>query len=314
MSASDTAPPGSDPLITPPRLQRTVAGAARVEGRGYWTGKPVRVEFRPAPVGSGITFVRDDLVGSVDDPSVAAVIGSRQPATRRTVLRGAGGAEVAMVEHVLATLSGLGIDNCEVGVTAAEMPGCDGSAAPFVDAIDAVGVAEQAAPYQPLVVSRPVRCGEKQSWVEARPPMGPGLSIEYRLDYGVDSAIGRQWLVVQVDPDAFRYEVAAARTFLLESEAKALTEQGLGRHVRPSDLLIFRDRAATDTDRAPIDNPLRYADECVRHKILDVVGDLALAGRPIVGHVVACCSGHRLNGDLVEQLIACHPAAPSRAA
>ncbi|MEQ8846414.1 UDP-3-O-acyl-N-acetylglucosamine deacetylase [Botrimarina sp.] len=300
--------------MTLPRLQRTVAGAARVEGRGYWTGKPVRVEFRPAPLGAGVTFVRDDLVGSLDDPRVAATIASRQPATRRTVLRGSGGAEVAMVEHVLATLAGLGVDNCEVGVTAAEMPGCDGSAAPFVDAIDTVGIREQAAVCEPLIISRPVRCGEKHSWVEARPPMGAGLSIEYRLDYGAESAIGRQWLVVQVDPDSFRYEVAAARTFILESEAKALTDQGLGRHVRPSDLLIFRDRPEAESERAPIDNPLRYADECVRHKILDVVGDLALAGRPLVGHVVACCSGHRLNGDLVEQLIACHPAAPSRAA
>ena len=298
--------------MSPPRLQRTVAAPTRVEGRGYWSGEEVTVEFRPAPAGAGVWFVRDDLVGRVRDPRVEAVYSRRQPAARRTVLRGAGGAEVAMVEHVIASLSGLGVDNCEVGVTAAEMPGCDGSAAPFVSAIDSVGLVEQQAISDPLVVTRPVRCGDDSRWIEARPPMGGGLSIEYRLDYGPDSAIGRQWLVAEIDPDSFRYEICAARTFLQESEAHALRAEGLGEHVAPSELLIFRDAPANDAERAPIDNSLRYADECVRHKILDAVGDLALAGRPIVGHIVACCSGHRLNGDLVERLVATHPDRLSR--
>ena len=290
--------------MSPPRLQRTLARSAAVSGRGYWTGKEVRVEFRPAPVGAGVSFVRDDLKSR----PIAAVVGLRQPATRRTVLAGPEGAEVAMVEHVLAALSGLGVDNCVVGVTAAEMPGCDGSAAPFVEAIDHAGLVDQAGVVEPLVVRRPVRCGDDRVWVEARPPLGDYLSIEYRLDYGAASAIGRQWLVLEVTPDTFRYEVAAARTFVLQSEAEALTAQGLGKHVAPTDLLIFRDRVEEPGDREPVANTLRYADECVRHKILDVVGDLALAGRPILGHVVACCSGHRLNGDLVEALLQLHPA------
>lgn len=293
--------------MSPPRLQRTLAATATVEGRGYWTGREVRVEFRPAPIGSGVIFVRDDLVGELDDASIPVSVHKRQPATRRTVLRGDGGAEVAMIEHVVAALAGLGVDNCEVGVTSAEMPGCDGSSAPFVEAIDIAGLKEQEALSNPLVVDRPVRCGERDSWIEARPPMGEGLSIEYRLDYGPESAIGRQWLVVSLDESSFRYEVAPARTFVLESEAQALRAQGLGEHVTPADLLIFRDEPRSDADRLPLDNPLRYADECVRHKILDVVGDLALAGRPIHAHIVACCSGHRLNGDLVEQLLASHP-------
>lgn len=293
--------------LPPPRLQRTVAGPARVEGRGYWSGDRVRVEFRPAPAGAGVTFVRDDLVGRLRDARVEVAVARRQPASRRTVLRGVGGAEVAMIEHVVATLAGLGIDNCEVGVDAPEMPGCDGSAAPFVEAIDAVGVVDQKAISDPLVVHRPVRCGDRSTWIEARPPMGPGLTIEYRLDYGPDSSIGRQWLVVQIDEDAFRYEVAPARTFLLQSEAESLRAKGLGSHVAESELLVFRDIAHDDAERGPIGNALRYADECVRHKILDVVGDLALAGRPVIGHIVACCSGHRLNGDLVEALVATHP-------
>ena len=194
-----------------------------------------------------------------------------------------------------------------------EMPGGDGSSAPFVEAIDEVGFVDQAAVAEPLVVTRPLRCGDETSWIEARPPIGDRLTIEYRLDYGAGSAVGRQWLVVELDEPTFRFEVSPARTFVLESEAKALIAQGLGGHVTPRDLLIFRDDVEPgqqETDEhgvcQPIDNPLRYADECVRHKILDVVGDLALAGRPVIGHIVAFCSGHRLNGDLVEALLATH--------
>lgn len=291
----------------PPRLQRTLANRAQVDGRGYWTGREARVEFRPAPVDSGLYFVRDDQVGELNDPRIDVSIALRQPATRRTVLRGAGGAEVAMIEHVVAALAGLGIDNCEIGVTSVEMPGCDGSATPFVEAIDAAGTIEQEAIANPLVIQKPIRCGTADAWIEARPPIAPGLTVEYRLDYGHDSAIGRQWLVESIEPDAFRFQISPARTFLLESEAQSLRAQGLGTHVTSSDLLIFRDEPTSEAERAPIDNPLRYDDECVRHKILDVVGDLALAGRPVIGHIVAFCSGHRLNGDLVEELIASHP-------
>ncbi len=123
------------------------------------------------------------------------------------------------------------------------------------------------------------------------------MSIEYGLDYGPGNAIGAQWLVTELEPVAFTAELAPARTFLLKAEADALTAQGLGGHVSPQDLLIFG-------PDGPIDNPLRYEDECVRHKMLDVVGDLSLAGRPLLGHFVACRSGHQLNGQLVAEILA----------
>jgi UDP-3-O-acyl N-acetylglucosamine deacetylase len=293
--------------MTLPRLQQTLAKAATVEGRGYWTGHPVRVEFRPAAIDVGVSFVRDDLVAQGMDGRVSVLAGSRRPAQRRTALASTAGAAVEMTEHVLAALAGLGIDNCEVGVTSAEMPAFDGSAAEFVTALDAAGVAEQPALRKPLVVRRPVRCGGDEVWIEARPPILDGLTIEFRLDYGKGSAIGRQWLVIDVNEESFRAEIAPARTFLLESEASALLKQGLAAHVTAQDLLVFRDNPQSETDRQPIDNRLRFVDECVRHKVLDVIGDLAMLGRPLVGHVVASCSGHRLNGDLVEALLATHP-------
>ena len=297
--------------MTPPRLQRTLAQPATVEGRGYWTGITTKVEFRPAEVDTGLYFVRDDLVAdgsrSKQDATVPVHVSHRQPATRRTVLANDHGVEVAMIEHVVATLAGLGIDNCEIGVNSSEMPGSDGSAIEFVDAVEMAGVVEQGAVANQLIIQRPVRCGDERSWVEARPPIGPGLTIEYRLDYGEESSIGRQWYVVDLNQQTFRYEIAPARTFILESEAQALISQGIAGHVTPQDLLIFRDKLSTATDKEPIENSLRFADECVRHKILDVVGDLALSGQAIAGHVVAYCSGHRLNGDLVVLLLESHP-------
>lgn len=273
------------------RPQQTINEPAAVSGRGYWTGDEVTVEFRPSPPDTGVYFKRDDLPES---PRIPAHVGSQSPADRRTILE-VGTARVEMVEHVLAALFGLGIDNCEVGVTGPEMPGCDGSAMAFVESIAFAGIRQQQAICQPIIVREPVRCSSGEQWIEARPPMGDFLSIEYSLDYG-PSSIPPQWYFADVSPDAFRRELAPARTFLLEAEAEAIRTQGLASHVTAQDLLIF----GTD---GPIDNQLRFEDECARHKALDVVGDLALAGRKIIGHIVACRSGHRMNADLVRALL-----------
>jgi UDP-3-O-acyl N-acetylglucosamine deacetylase len=201
-----------------------------------------------------------------------------------------------MVEHALAALAGLHIDNCEIWVDAAEMPGLDGSSQPFVTALDQAGSVAQAADRPYLVVREMTRMGDEQSWVEAHPPQQSGLSLMFRLDYGSGNAIGRQTFHTQVTPDSFRRELAASRTFLLKSEADWLQGQGLGLRTGTNDLLIF-------DDEGPIDNELRFDDECARHKALDLVGDLALAGCDIVGHVIAYRSGHRLNADLVQALL-----------
>jgi len=302
LSATDAILAWEFYAMIPSRNQQTLARPAVVTGRGYWTGDDVTVEFRPAAADSGIAFVRDDLSPAV---RIAVSTENQQPAARRTILS-SGNAKVEMIEHVLAALLGLGVDNCEVGVTASEMPGCDGSSLDFVRAIVDAGLVEQASPIEPLVVKQPVRCttDDPNVWIEARPPIGEGLSVEYSLDYGDDSAIGAQWIVVDLSPSSFLTELAPARTFLLEAEAEAIKSQGLGKHVTPQDLLIYG-------PQGPLENQLRYPDECVRHKSLDVVGDLGLAGRPIIGHVVACRSGHKLNAELVRKLIDTH-AQPAR--
>ena len=273
------------------RCQRTVAQRVAVSGFGYWGGRDVRVEFRPAEAGCGVVFVRGDLPRPVRLP---VDVRFRVAAPRRTSLQ-VGDIRVEMVEHILAALSGLRIDNCEVWVDAAELPGCDGSSQAFVEALDQVGVVEQSLPVCPLRVGRQLRFGDDRSWIEINPSRSAGLSIEYRLDYG-PGPIGSQSLTVEITPESFRRELASCRTFLLEEEARQLMSQGLGQRVTPSDLLIFN-------SAGPIANSLRFVDECVRHKILDIVGDLALANCPIVGHVIANRSGHQLNATLVAAVV-----------
>jgi len=274
------------------RKQTTLARPVTVEGFGYWSGADVRVELCPAPPNTGVVFVRTDLAAQ---PRIAALVEHRVEVPRRTSLRVAG-ASVEMVEHVMAALAGLQVDNCEVRVTAAEMPGCDGSSLAFVEAIDSVGTIEQDCCRMRLVVRETTRLGDDNSWVEAQPVAHGGMSLKYRLDYGRDNAIGRQTISLHVTPDCFRRELASSRTFLLKEEADWLRSQGLGRRTSPRDLLVF-------DAVGPIENSLRFRDECVRHKSLDLVGDLALAGCDLVGHFVAHRSGHRLNAELVRILL-----------
>ena len=264
-----------------------------MDGFGYWSGQDVRLEFRPAPPDTGVVFVRADV-------SPVRRIPGRVPyrieVPRRTSLRD-GGVRVDMVEHILASLAGLQIDNCEVWTDNPEMPGCDGSSLPFVAALDAAGVVPQDAVRRQVTVGRTLRVGDARSWVEARPARKPGMTVECHIDYGPTGPIQRQSLALGVTPETFRGELSAARTFILEEEANWLRSQGLGARVTCRDLLVF-------DDRGPIDNPLRFPNECVRHKTLDMVGDLALAGCDLAGHFVAHCSGHRLNAELVALLLA----------
>jgi UDP-3-O-acyl N-acetylglucosamine deacetylase len=274
------------------RQQFTLAEPVHVEGFGYWSGEDVRVEFRPASPDSGIVFVRSDLEQSI---SIAAAVGNRVEVPRRTTLV-SDGASVEMVEHVLASLAGLQIDNCEVWVNRAEMPGCDGSSQPFIEALTSVERVALPALRECLVITTSTRVGNDECWVEAGPDPTGKLSLKYILDYGDQGPIGRQTLDVCLSPHAFCTELAAARTFLLEAEAEWLRQQGLGERVTCTDLLVF-------DDQGPVGNTLRFRDECVRHKTLDLVGDLALAGCDIQGRITAYRSGHRLNAQLVRELL-----------
>jgi UDP-3-O-[3-hydroxymyristoyl] N-acetylglucosamine deacetylase len=274
------------------RKQRTLVAPVMVRGVGYWSGRDVRVEFHPAPADSGIVFVRCDLPGW---PLIPARIENRTDTPLRTTLR-RGNATVEMVEHIMSALAGMQIDNCEIRVDRPEMPGMDGSSLPFVEAMQAAGIIEQDAPKAQIVIRQVVRHGDEKSWIEARPCCSGKLILQYELDYGSGNPIGRQSLEISLSPKLFHMNLAPSRTFMMQSEANAIKEQGLGRRVTCKDLLIF------DAD-GPIDNQLRFPDECVRHKMLDMVGDLALAGCDLVGRFIAFRSGHRLNAELVKKIM-----------
>lgn len=273
-----------------PRGQLTLARPCRLTGFGYWSGSDVAVEFRPAPENAGIVFVRCDLPGS---PRVPAVIENRIETPRRTNLAFQG-ARVEMVEHVLAALTGLGIDNCEVWANQPEMPACDGSCEPFVCALLEAGTVELTAPKRWMRIDRLIRVDAGDAWAEARPASKGTFRVKYELEYDTCAAIGRQFAEFSAPHDSFVNDIAPSRTFVTKPEAEMLQRQGFGDRVTHKHLLIF------DHD-GPIGNSLRFPNECARHKVLDLIGDLALASTNIEGEFMAHRAGHYLHAELVRK-------------
>jgi UDP-3-O-[3-hydroxymyristoyl] N-acetylglucosamine deacetylase/3-hydroxyacyl-[acyl-carrier-protein] dehydratase len=205
---------------------------------------------------------------------------------------------VETVEHCLSACAGLGLDNLRIELDGCEVPGLDGSSLPFVERLRSAGVCEQDVPREPYVIREVARVCEGDAELLALPPLDPkseALEITYDLDYGQGSPIERQAYRFVLTPERFASDIAPARTFLLAQEAKELQDAGLGGHLTYADVLVFGEEGL-------IDNALRFPDECARHKILDLVGDLMLLGRPIVGRISARKSGHPLNHALVRLL------------
>jgi UDP-3-O-acyl-N-acetylglucosamine deacetylase len=213
---------------------------------------------------------------------------------RRTTL-GQPPLSVTLVEHALAALSGLRLDNCLVELDAPEPPGLDGSAHAFVHALRQAESVILDADRPVWTVDKPVIHATADATLALHPSEQPGLRISYLLDYGIESPIPWQISTITLTPESFTSQVAMSRTFLTEDEALALRRQGLGANTKVDDLLIFG-------RRGPIQNQLRFGNEPARHKILDIVGDLSLLGCDLAGHVVAYRSGHPHNIELVRML------------
>ncbi|MFN0197574.1 MAG: UDP-3-O-acyl-N-acetylglucosamine deacetylase [Planctomycetaceae bacterium] len=279
------------------RLQQTIAQPAALQGIGFLTGADVTMRFRPAPENHGIAFCRVDCAGA---PLISACVDNIIPCDRRTVIE-KNGVRVELIEHVMAALAGLQIDNCIVELNAPEPPGCDGSSREFAYLLLEAGIVPQNEPRAAYEIGGAVhvRSSDGLSTTDkqilAQPSSRKCLTISYDLDYGAGSLIPRQSLTLNITPQTFVSELAFCRTFVLESEVAALKAQGFGTRVTTQDILVFGERGV-------VDNELRVVDECVRHKILDCVGDLALVGCDLYGYVSAYRSGHRLNQDLARQL------------
>lgn len=277
------------------RRQRTISRPVAVSGFGFLTGAMVTLRFLPAEENFGIAFQRVDLPGTSPIPARLDYVVPRQ---RRTAISRQG-ATVEMVEHVMAALAGLQIDNCLVQLDGAEPPGCDGSSLDFLHALLDAGIVDQNAGRELIVISQESRVfGERDdSQIAATPVSRRTLVITFELDYGPRSPIRPQQLTIEFSPELFVTNLAFARTFLLEAEAEMLRLQGYGTKVTEKDILIFGAEGV-------IGNSLRASDECVRHKILDCIGDFALLGCDVHGHFRAYRSGHALNHAICRQVAA----------
>lgn len=271
--------------------QQTIREPVQISGRGLFTGQEVKVCFKPAAPNTGIVLVRTDQ----DRPiRIQALVENVTKRSRRTSVRN-GTVAIETVEHCLSACAGLGIDNLEVELDNVELPGLDGSCRGFVDKLKKPGLVEQDAERKFCLIREPVRVSQGDAELVAFPGSAEHLRIIYELDYSQHSAIGHQLLRIDLNPTVYESQIASARTFLLQSEAEQFRAAGQGHHLTYRDILVF-------SEHGPIENELRFKDECVRHKILDLVGDLMLLGRFVCGTVYARKSGHALNHELVRKL------------
>lgn len=273
--------------------QRTISREVTLDGPGLFSGERATLTIAPAEPDAGITFVREQGEHLARIPALVHNVLKRP---RRTCLRN-GTLHVETIEHCMAALAGVGVHNAVVKLTggsSGELPSTDGSSQPFVRAIQEAGTVEQDAEVHPLIIRRPVQVTLGDATISALP--GPTDRLEIIYDFEAPPPVGRQVLVFHLGADDFVQQIAPARTFVFEREAQELQARGMGLHLTPRDLLVI-------SPTGPIDNEYRFADECVRHKVLDLIGDLYLAGRPVYGRLVACRSGHELNHMLVRRLL-----------
>jgi UDP-3-O-[3-hydroxymyristoyl] N-acetylglucosamine deacetylase len=274
--------------------QHTLKSQIDCVGVGLHGGEKVSLSLLPAAPGTGIVFRRTDL--GIDIPARHDWVTDTRLCTQLSHPDHPG-AQVRTVEHVMAALAGTGIDNAVICVDGPELPVLDGSAAPIVFLIDCAGRIAQAAPRQILRIIKPVRVEQNGAFAELRPGGGGALDMALSIDFAA-AAIGRQALSLTLTEAGFRKLLAGARTFTMLHEIEALQQAGLARGGSLKNAIVV------DGDRILNPEGLRAPDEFVRHKLLDAVGDLALAGAPIHGRFIASRTGHALNNRLLRALMA----------
>ncbi len=275
--------------------QTTLGDRATVAGIGVHTGLPVTLTLHPADASTGVVFVR---CGSDGRPELEIRANARSVSATElaTVLGNGDGPGISTIEHIMATLCGLGVDNAVVELDGPEAPIMDGSAAPFVEAVDRVGVVTLPARRRFTKVLKPVRVIKDGSYGELR-PYERGFRVEVEIDFD-HPLIGHQALALDVEPASFRRDVARARTFGFMRDVGKLWSAGYALGASLENTLVLAE------DRVINPEGLRFADEFVRHKALDAIGDLSLAGAPILGAYRSVRGGHQLNHAVLSALIA----------
>jgi len=274
--------------------QTTLRSHATVTGVGVHSGSSVNLTVGPAPVDAGYIFVRSSADGL--DREVHANARAVTSTDFATVLGDRDGPLVSTAEHVLAALRGMGVDNAMVEVDGPEVPIMDGSAAAFVAAIEQAGIVEQRATRRFIQVLKPVQVTLGESFGELR-PNAEGFRAEVEIDF-VNPMIGRQRFALDLTAEGFRREVSRARTFGCLNDVARLWQAGFALGASIENSVVFDETRVLNADG------LRYADECARHKVLDVIGDLALAGLPLLGTYRSVRGGHKLNHAVLTSLLA----------
>lgn len=268
--------------------RKTIKSSVSIAGVGLHSGIYTTVELEPARAGSGITFVRSDLQG--------LRIPALQPSTTaldHATSVGRDDVSVGTVEHLLAAIVACGITDIDIHIDGPEVPIVDGSALPFMHLIDAAGMRPLSSEIAVLRIARPVEIVEGEKSIRIIP--SNRLSIRYKIDFD-HPTIGREALHYDLDHDTFLRKIAPARTFGFMRDVEKLRAAGLARGGSVENCIVLDDRGV-------INGPLRFRDEFVRHKVLDLIGDLALLGRPIVGEITAYRGGHALHSRFVEKIL-----------
>ncbi|MFH1232029.1 MAG: UDP-3-O-acyl-N-acetylglucosamine deacetylase [Planctomycetota bacterium] len=279
--------------------QRTIKNEITYEGFGLFSGEKVRLVFRPTNINSGINFIVSADGGN--DIRIPISIKNSVVQYRRSAV-GKDGVVIETIEHLMATLNGLGITNLDMEIkpigscrkNSLEIPNVDGSAKLFVDLLLKAGIKEQAAPKKTLTIKEPIIYNEGECSISAFPSDEEGLSIEYTFSHNAP-IIGTQHLIINLSEDNFISGIATARTFCMADEVAHFISQGLGKGANYQNLLVV------DKDKI-VNNTLRFKDEFVRHKILDLLGDLYLLNASLIGKIIAAKSGHKQNIQFVAKL------------
>src|SRR6266567_4865732 len=265
--------------------QRTIRRQVSVEGIGLHSGDPVKLTLSPAAADTGILFRAVD--GTLVPADIDHVVDGRGATTL-----GAFGVRVRTIEHLMAAAAALGIDNLVADISAEEVPALDGSSKPFVDLLYSAGAVTLPVPRRPLAVREPLRVGDNSRWLEIAP------SDTFRITYTLDNphpAVGLQVASLEVSESTFVEELAPARTYGFLRDVAVMRKNGLARGGSLENAVVVGKRSV-------LNDSLRFEDEFVRHKMLDLVGDLWLLGRPLMGHITAKNAGHALNHELVSAM------------
>jgi len=276
-------------------MQKTVLSNVSITGVGLHSGRDINLVIKPAPMNAGITFVRTDITDK--DNQIPALWNNVTDTQLCTVIANEDGASVGTIEHLMSALRGLGIDNAVIELNGAEVPIMDGSAMPFIDAIDSVGIDTQNGPHRVIKILKEVSVMHDGKRVSLKPANGYIFGGEIEFDH---PEIGNQKFETQLVNGNFRHDIAEARTFGFLHEVEWMRSQGLAQGGSLDNAIVL------DKEAGSIVNPdgLRFNDEFIRHKLLDAIGDLYLAGMPILGAYDGVKAGHAINNEILHALFA----------